>query len=290
MITNGAWPTPVSKRRIWLTRAVVFGVVAVFGAWMAAELRPLFQNTAKAEVSKPESASLTQPEIIPPTGSDASTSLLGTDSSASRKPLQLVLVRTTVGRTLEESTASLGADPRNPQTYAGGAVLVNGARIEEIRNDRVVLRLGAQRSELLIGRHAARATGMNEIATRVGGTKDSTLDRIASSREDLSAVVRPMAVFENDKLAGYKLVEGTSSAQFSRLGLESGDVLRSVEGRPIVSDAAWTEVDDAISAGASIVVGIERHGSLTSMTLDGSQLLRSPDTPQPIPNDFAPRR
>jgi len=301
---------PASRSRAFriAARGAVVCALAVFGAWMVSELRPLFAVKSVESPHKPDAPSLTQPAIVTPAGRDPQTSLLGTDSSLSEKPLQLVLVATSVGQSLEDSTASLGTDPRNPQTYAGGAVLANGARIEEIRADRIVLRQAGRRAELLVDHAAPARVAMNQVVnderqkkgypvltptlaeggagpTSIGGTKGAKLDRVASSREDLSAVVRPMPVFEKDKLTGFRLVEGTSAGQFASLGLETGDVLRSVDGKLISSDAAWSEVDDALSTGATIVVGIERNGSLSSMTLDGARLMQSADSPPPRGND-----
>lgn len=281
---------------------IAFAMVVFLGAWMGSELWPHFANRQPDRPPKADAPSLTQAPVIAPNGPDTKISMLGTESSVSDKPLALVLVATSTGRTLEESTASLGTDPRNPQTYAGGAILANGARIEAITPDHVILRLAGRRAVLLIDRDAPARVAKNQVInderiakgypvltpalsdgiaeiTSIGGKGSAAIDRVATSREDLSAVVRPTPVFENDEFAGLSLIEGTDAGHFADLGLERGDILRSIDGKRIKSDAAWEEVDVALSSGASIVVGIERNGSLISMLLDGSHLMQERQPP-----------
>jgi type II secretory pathway component PulC len=274
------------------------------GAWIGAQLWPHWAEYRDRQPPKPDVASSKQPVIVAPAAPDTTTSLLGTDASISDKPLQLVLVGTAPGRTLADSTATLGTDPRNPQTYAGGAILANGARIDDIQADRIVLRLDGRRETLMVDREAPARTAMSSVvngqrakagypiltpttaegragATSIGGPRAKHLDRVSSSREDLSDVVRPVPVFENDKFAGLKILPGTNSSRLAVLGLESGDIVRSVEGKLIESDAAWQSIDDALSSGGSIVVGIERNGALTSISLDGARLAEGPAAAPP---------
>ena len=286
-------------------RTAIAGLLFVgVGVWIGTQLWPHWVEYRDREPSKPDVASSPPPAIVAPAAPDTKTSLLGTDASISDKPLQLVLVGTSPGRTLGDSTATLGTDPRNPQTYAGGAILANGARIEDIQADRIVLRLDGRRETLMVDREAPARIAMNSVvneqrtkagypiltpttvegragATSIGGSRAKQFDRVSSSREDLSEVVRPVPVFENDKFAGLRILPGTNSSRLAALGLESGDIVRSVEGKLIESDAAWQSIDDALSTGGSIVVGIERNGALTSISLDGARLADGPATPPP---------
>jgi type II secretory pathway component PulC len=110
-------------------------------------------------------------------------------------------------------------------------------------------------------------------ATSIGGRKDvGRQEDVPTSRDDLSEILRPQPVFENEKFAGLKIFAGTSPGRLSALGIEAGDVIRSIEGKVIESDAAWQEIDDVLSSGGSVVVGIERNGSLMSVSLDGARL------------------
>lgn len=215
---------------------------------------------------------------------DPRDAILGTDSSMSPDALELVLVATAPGKTPRGGTASLGTDPRNPQTYAAGAMLVNGAQLAEIHRDHVVLELDGKRSVLAIGgktlgRRLAQLVASSDAAPlTVGGAEVLTrpLDNMPTSREDLSDIIRPEPYFERDEVAGIKVRPGRNSSQLETLGLKAEDIIRTVDGKPIRSvDAAWQKIDDALSTGTSIVVSIERDGNLSSVFLDGSKVAQA---------------
>ncbi|HUQ11313.1 MAG TPA: type II secretion system protein N, partial [Steroidobacteraceae bacterium] len=180
---------------------------------------------------------------------DKQASLLGTDASVAKR-LKLVLVATTPGGKLADRTAALGTDPRNPQVYAGGAVLSNGARIVDIQADRITLSLrgrvstlevdpgAASRAALMSATHGAPRAGpliADGDPAGVGAAADAgaSLAREPSSREDLSDYLRPQPVFDNDQLSGLMVLTGTRASKLASLDLESGDVIRSVAGVPV---------------------------------------------------------
>jgi type II secretory pathway component PulC len=126
-----------------------------------------------------------------------------------------------------------------------------------------------------IGRRLAQLISSSDrAAVTVGGQEavSRPLDNFPSSREDLSEIIRPEPYYEREEFAGIKVLPGRSS-RLEVLGLKSGDIIRTIEGKPLKSvDAAWQLIDDALSTGSSIVVSIERDGNLTSMYFDGSKL------------------
>jgi hypothetical protein len=212
---------------------------------------------------------------------DPQTSLLGTDASVSLEEQKLVLVRTHPGATPREGTASLGVDARNPQTYAAGALLANGAVLQEIYRDYVVLSRDGKQSLLLIAGRSARISarhkdiGVDSDVLTVGGEAavNRDLERVSTSREDLSEIIRAEPYFERESFAGLKILPGTNRHSLALLELQSGDIVRTIEGRRAESpDSAWQKLDDAVSTGTPIVIGIERNGTLMSISLDGSRL------------------
>jgi hypothetical protein len=224
---------------------------------------------------------------------DPQISLLGTDSSLSPKALELVLVATRPGKSPGEGDASLGTDVRNPQTYAAGARLGNGAILKEIYPDYVVLSLERKLSILALQgrtpkvREKHQSLPTDEAATHVGGEAvvNAPIERVPSSREDLSEIIRSEPHYERDEFAGLKIVPGTNRGQLARLELQAGDIVRTIDGKRLKSpDTAWQTLDDAISTGTPIVISIEREGTLMSISLDGSKL----SEPAMQLNSFAP--
>lgn len=223
--------------------------------------------------------------VVPVAPPDPTVSILGTDSSLSSQRLELVLIATSPGHSPREGTATLGTDPRNPQTYAAGAVLVNGAVIDEIHRDHVVLARDGKRIALTLGGKtlarsvASQSFSPGSTATSVGGqgVVQQPLDNVPSSREDLSEFLRPVPVFESDELVGLRILPGKNRSRLEALGLQSGDIIRTIEGKPLKSAAsAWQTLDDALSTGTSIVVAIERDTTMMSIYLDGSKLAEEP--------------
>jgi hypothetical protein len=271
------------------------GVVAFFGvitAGLFTDGRDADAGTAQAvpdsSTSQVQAGSSPLAPAAPP---DPATSLLGTDSSISPSERSLVLVATAPGRNPGTGTASLGTDPRNPQTYAAGARLANGAVLQEIYSDYVVLDRDGKQSLLLKAGVKPRVArrhqhiGTDSSVLSVGGEEsvNQPLERVASSREDLSEIIRAEPFFERDEYAGLKILPGIHGGRLEQLDLQPGDIVRTIEGRRTKSaDEAWQSLDDAISTGTPIVVGIERDGSMMSISIDGSRLA-STSVPQSLP-------
>jgi type II secretory pathway component PulC len=236
----------------------------LFGAWAATQLWPHWISAG----DKANGLSQATPEVVlAPDVRDAGamTSLLGTDSSAREGRVSLTLFAIQPAKLPNESTASLGADARNPQVYAVGSTLMNGMTLREIHPDHVVLLNGSRKISL----------ELNETIHIANEPSASVVDTVASSRDDLSEVVRPEMVYENDRLSGLRILPGSRPELLRLLGLEAGDIVRSVDGKQVVNDKAWQTIDDALSTGTPIVVGIERAGALIVFSLDGSKLSQS---------------
>ena len=207
--------------------------------------------------------------------------LLGTDSSASAIEQQLVLVSTRPGRKPGEGAARIGTDPRNPQTYIRGAHLANGAVVREVHDGYVILERAGRQSLLLVAGADVRMSaqhrdiGTDSSVLTVGGEEavSRPLDKVATSREDLSEIIRAEPYFERDELVGLKIVPGTNQSKLAQLELKAGDIVRTIEGKRIKSaDAAWQMLDEAVSSGAAVTIGVEREGAVVTMSLDGSRL------------------
>jgi type II secretory pathway component PulC len=291
------------RQKKWLPRAFSISLALGFGAWVAVEMWPHLLDFRNRQPPKPDAPSLTTAPAVPPplVAPDVNTSLLGTDSSIAQDAQTLVLVATNIGRISSDSTAMLGTDPRNPQTYALGAILANGAVISQIHADRVVLSLNGRRTTLMADREAGSRIAMRDTlaksknasstvldslsieagsdpAALVGGPSsvNRPLDRTSTSRDDLSEVIRSQPVFEREKFAGLQVFAGTRKGMLAQLGLQDGDIVRSVEGQLVDGEEDWQAIDDAITTGSSIVIGIERGGSLMSVSVDGAQLASAP--------------
>jgi hypothetical protein len=267
-----------------LARALGVAAASALGVWISGEIWPHWRDSGPTPSEAKKEPGAVAPHV-PISMPDKQASMLGTQASLSTKPLKLILVATSPSPRLSDSTATLGTDPRNPQTYSGGAMLSNGARIVEIHSNRIVLSIGHRRSILPIESGAAaraarnsdlaraRADPAENSAITIGAVsgREADLARASSSRPDSSEILRPQPVFENGRIAGLELLAGTNSARLVALGLEPGDIVRSVAGSPVETPSAWQELDEALSSGRSVIVGIERKGVHLSVSVDAAQ-------------------
>jgi len=146
----------VDARRSWLARALGALGALTLGCWVGAQIWPQWPATKSRHPATSALAPSVVKVSVPLPPPEKQVSMLGTDASLAHGPLRLVLVATRPGRTLSDSTASLGTDARNPQTYGGGATLSNGARITDVQPDHVVLSKDGRTSTLHIDPDAGR--------------------------------------------------------------------------------------------------------------------------------------
>jgi type II secretion system (T2SS) protein C len=143
--------------------------------WLA-RARDWIARPATAPVAQQSPASNSAPALpsAAPAASTGTRILPGNDSSISTKPLPLFLVATVPGRNAQEGTAQIGTNPENPQTYVGGAILANGARLAEIHVDYVVLERNGKRVRLY--------TKARERSIKDGAISADDLTTIAAAR------------------------------------------------------------------------------------------------------------
>jgi type II secretory pathway component PulC len=271
---------------------VIAASLAVFAAVVFIGFRDDAEEVGVAASSPDQPQTpIASPPAAPMPPPDPAISVLGTDSSTSEIEHALVLVSVVLDS--KPRLARIGTDPRNPQTYAAGARLANGALLREVHAGYVVLERDGKESLLTIEDGDVRIAkkhrdiGTDASVLTVGGEDvvNAPIERVASSREDLSKVLRAEPFFERDEYAGLKILPGINGGRLAQLELQSGDIVRTIDGKRAKSaDAAWQKLDDAISTGTPIVVGIEREGTMLSISLDGSRLNDStPNHPIPMP-------
>jgi PDZ domain len=199
---------------------------------------------------------------------------VGTDSSVSKVPLLLILTSTRLGRNSREGYADIGVNALLPQTYKAGAILANGARLEEIYSDYVVLAREAFRTRLYVLAHALPAGDQPLVASllTVGGATPVP-PAVADSRDTLTEVVRIAPLFDGDHVRALELYPSTHSTLFERLGLEPGDQVIAIDGAALKDSKEAIEELRRLTAGASLNVTIKRGGRQQTLSLDGSLLV-----------------
>lgn len=200
------------------------------------------------------------------------TQLPGTDSSVTAIPQPLYLISIAAARNDLERTAQIGTAPSNPQTYSVGAILVNGARLAEIRADHVVLERDSKRHSLYL-HDDAHPKPSAPLAFVGGSATQSPPEKLSEDR--LTEVIRAMPVYENGMLSGLQAFPGRSTAAFAQLGLQADDVIVALNGAPLADLQAAVDVLRMLTEGAALTASVRRHGAVVTVALDGTIVVRA---------------
>jgi hypothetical protein len=273
MPLDGRTASSAKRRRYGALSLTVVGSIALLALWLTglspSEWWASGTNGQRANATDRTPATLGQGTL-----SVAHPEPLGTDSSISKVPLPLILTATRLGRNSREGYADIGVNALSPQTYKAGAILANGAHLEEIYSEYVVLAREALRTRLYVLGHApppgAEPPGPSLLT--VGGTTPVP-PAVADSRDTLTEVVRIAPLFDGDHVRALELYPSIRSNLFERLGLEPGDQVIAIDGAALKDSKEAIEELRRLTAGASVNVTIERGGRHQTLSLDGSLLI-----------------
>jgi len=200
------------------------------------------------------------------------------------------LVSTSRGRNAREGTARLGTHPENPQTYAAGAILANGARLVEIDDDYVLLERDGKQAKLYL---AGSGKKSSDALLMVGGEPPAK-PIVATHTESLTDYIRPSPVYDGEVIHGYQVYAGQKSGVFSQLGLQNGDVILSLDGQPFVDPRQAIDLLSQLTTGVAMSATVERKGKVERMSLDGALItadqerMKSPAAVESLPIHVGP--
>jgi type II secretion system protein C len=272
------------RRRLRIRVASVLGaaILAIMALWSAglppSEWLVAIDRWGNSRDATPAEVRPTVPTASAPSKDtvttarkNSDTASQGTDSARPRTPLPLYLVATTPGRNKNEGTARIGTSLDNPQTYAGGALLVNGARLAEIHKDHVVLTRGGKSAALYVHQGDPRADNRRSISEllSVSAVPAAPL-AVHRVNEGLTDYVRPSPVYDGEVLRGYQVYAGVRAGVFARLGLEPGDIITSINDAPLNEPSQSIELFMQLMRGTAVVATVERKNTSRRITLDGA--------------------
>lgn len=253
------------------SRWIFWTLALSLGAMVSPLLLPAVSDVVASLVARnplPPPAPLvprqTSPSMPPP--------FPGTDSSVQSTAQKLQLVAVTLGASPKSGQVQIGTHRQYAQTYGVGSVLANGATIEEIYYDRVVLRRGTERTELRLAA-AGPSSALTQIApiaaarptTAENTSGDTPPSAPAAATFEQSVSAQP--VYDGAVLRGLEVSAGLPPGDPATYGLARGDVITAIEGSP-VADAvdAWQQLAAAASTRGSVTV--RRAGKLQTVRLE----------------------
>jgi type II secretion system protein C len=221
----------------------------------------------KAAVAQQARKSAT-PERVQKPPVDIATAFPGIKSSVSKERRSLILTGTILGQNLRDGFAFIGVDERNPQTYAAGATLANGAQLIEIAKDFVVLEKNGESVRLYAQNVKSHGRARSDLL--MVGAPQGFSPAVPTNTEAFTEFIRPNPVYEGDVLTGYEVYAGSSAGVFSRLGFQPGDIITAFDGVPISDPQIATELLQQLTTGAAMTATVKRKGKTEHLSLDGS--------------------
>jgi general secretion pathway protein C len=279
-----------------LAPALVAGVLVVALAWQLVQLTWVFlgaggTNGPIASVASTGARTGAAPIIDLKRIVDAH--LFGIASSgpdpsavdtAPQTQMNLVLAGTMASQDPEKGFAIVGESAATAKTYPTGATVRPGTKLHSVFTDRVILDSSGRLETLVLPRQSAGggvALARPAPPPAAGGSVGDDLRRIAETNPAaFSAVVRPQPVFANGVQKGYRVYPGKDRRQFSRLGLQPGDLVTSINGTPLDDPSRGMEIFNSLNSASQVNVTVERNGQTQSLSLNTAQL-SMPEPAQP---------
>jgi len=202
----------------------------------------------------------------------------GNDSSISPVPLAFTLVRVHPGRNANEGSAEIGTVRESPQTYQCGALLGNGARLEDIHSNYVTLEKDGQSARLYLANSLQAKLFAGSPLTKIVAPDSSRVSAVEASHDSLTDYIRPSPVYDGQSLIGYQVYPGARSAPFTQMGLRPGDVIVKIGDSPLSEPSSAIAMLNQLAEGAVLSVSVKRQDVVESLQLDGSLITRAQES------------
>jgi general secretion pathway protein C len=203
-------------------------------------------------------------------------------NNAPNTTMTLVLAGTIATDDPKHGLAIIGETAANAKVYSVGEAVNGGATLHAVYTDRVLLDRGGSIEALALPRQALAGAGrpatsnLQAPAGAVASTQGAALAEnvrrlVANDPGVVSEIMRPQQVFQNGQMRGFRVYPGRNRAQFSKLGLQPGDLVTSVNGTPLDDPQRGNEIFRTIGTSDSVRVTIERNGKSQEITLNIAQ-------------------
>ena len=182
---------------------------------------------------------------------------LGIPEAQGSQDIGLKLVGTAVGDDPSRNFAIIENQSTGNQRACREGDQIGEVVIKKILSGQVVI--GTQAGDQMLsmeyaGRSERDAQSPPEMARLDRKEVDSTLPDYMQLMQEIR--VRPH--FEAGKPAGFLVYNIEAGSIFSRMGLENGDVIKAVNGRPVATTQEAVEFYDALKTGAAVSLDILR--------------------------------
>lgn len=195
--------------------------------------------------------------------------------NAPRTRVALVLTGTLAVRDPKAGLAIVGETAQTARLYVAGSSLPGGVKLHEVYTDRVVLDRDGTLETLPLPRQTS-AGGATARVSAPGNTEpplgDSVQRLVAQGPEVIGEVLRPMPMYANGQLKGFRVYAGRDRQKFAKLGLQPGDLVTQINGVPLGDAQHGMEILKTLGNAATANVTIERGGAVQQVSIDTAQI------------------
>lgn len=284
----------------WVDRAsrtlpgILVAVLVIGIAWQLAQLTWLILDRNDAPAVSAPARPLTHPRKAIDVQAIANAHLFGTaktemaadPASAPQTQMNLVLAGVWASEDPSRGFAFIGESANTAKMYGVGKIVRGGTTLSAVYPDRVILDTGGRLETLALPRLSTATTAFMARplpAARPGSQFTENIRRIAESNPTaFTEIVRPQPVFANGVQRGYRVYPGRQRQQFSKLGLQPGDLITSINGTPLDDPQRGMEIFSTMGDSDRVTVTVERNGRPQELSLN-TALIHLPDAPASAP-------
>jgi general secretion pathway protein C len=191
------------------------------------------------------------------------------DAGPAVSTLGLTLLGTRVDTVSGRGSAIIAGEDGKQSSYGIGETVVPGVILKSVEFDAVVLdRAGV--SESLFLDQSAGGSPVTPAAPSRATQATPPAKAVPGNRPRLAADVLVTPRLRGSTITGYVLNPKGSGAAFAAAGLQAGDVLISIDDRPVAELGDPSSLARRLDAGG-VVVGLERGASVVKLGIGNAQ-------------------
>lgn len=268
---------------------LISGIALLLLAWQAAKLTWLFiiPATVVDEPMPPPTLPVPSYSQVDPQqianahlfGNVAANLALTDPNTLPISQLNLLLAGTMAMPKPEEGFAIVGETATNAKFYRVGSTINGNARLHAVYSGLIVIENAGKLEAVKLPRGLPSTMSLPVSKPVVSNAPGDNLRRLVSNNPNvLGDLFRAQPVLANGVQKGYRIYPGRDREQFTRMGLQSGDLVTSVNGTALDDIRRGSEVLNSLTSATTAQITIERNGVSQSLVLDMSQLNLSQTT------------
>lgn len=191
------------------------------------------------------------------------------ETSAPESKLKIIVAGTRANSERSgEGTAIINAQDGEQKFIKIGDEVSRGIRLVAVYGDRIEISRSGLRETIYMKKPAQQSGQGRSVVRQAEQSRAGNASSNNWVQQLLTKI--PFEPARNDgRLVGFRIGESSERDILQNLGLEVGDVVRSVAGSPLTSFERLSELEDEIGLSETVVMEVERRGEILSVTVGG---------------------